>query len=124
MTAQDLDADRVERAEPRHALDLAADELADALLHLARGLVGEGHGEDLAAAGAAGGEDVGDTGGEDARLAGSSAGQNKQGAVERLDRLALLRVQPFEIRHSANGTGAGTLRDGTRYRLRRGRHGS
>jgi hypothetical protein len=43
-----LHADGVEGAEPGHALDHAADEPADALLHLARGLVGEGDGEDLA----------------------------------------------------------------------------
>ena len=51
MAAQDLDADGVERAEPRHAFDRAADQLADALLHLARRLVGEGDGEDLRRAG-------------------------------------------------------------------------
>ena len=48
VAAQDLHADRVEGAEPRHALDDLPDHLADALLHLARGLVGEGDGEDLA----------------------------------------------------------------------------
>ena len=47
MTAQDLDADGVEGAEPRHALDHAADQLSDPGLHLPRRLVGEGHGEDL-----------------------------------------------------------------------------
>ncbi len=52
MAAQELDADRVEGAEPGHALDGAADEHADALLHLARRLVGEGDGEDLAGIGA------------------------------------------------------------------------
>ena len=51
VAAQDLDADRVEGAEPRHALDGAADQVADALLHLARRLVGEGDGEDLAGEG-------------------------------------------------------------------------
>ena len=48
MAAQDLDADGMEGAEPGHALDHAADQLADAGLHLAGGLVGEGDGEDLA----------------------------------------------------------------------------
>ena len=48
VPAQDLDADGVEGAEPGHALDGAADQRADALLHLARGLVGEGDGQDLA----------------------------------------------------------------------------
>ena len=54
MAAQHLDADGVEGAEPRHALDRPADQLADALLHFARRLVGEGDGEDLARPGAAG----------------------------------------------------------------------
>ena len=44
MAAEQLDADGVEGAQPRHALDRLADEDADALLHLARGLVGEGDG--------------------------------------------------------------------------------
>ena len=47
VAAQDLGADGVEGAEPGHALGGAADQRADALLHLARGLVGEGHGQDL-----------------------------------------------------------------------------
>ena len=63
VPAQHLDADGVERAEPGHALDRAADQHADALLHLARGLVGEGHGQDLARIGATGRENVGDAGG-------------------------------------------------------------
>ena len=95
--AQDLDADRVERAEPRHALDLAADQVADALLHLARGLVGEGHREDLAAARAARRHDVGDARRQHARLAGAGASQHEQRPVERLDRLTLLGIEPFEI---------------------------
>ena len=51
VAAQDFHADRVEGAEPRHALDHAADDVADARLHLARRLVGEGDGENLARAG-------------------------------------------------------------------------
>ncbi len=47
VAAHDLDADGVEGAEPGHALDHAADQLADARLHLPRRLVGEGDGEDL-----------------------------------------------------------------------------
>ena len=47
MSPQHLRPDRVEGAEPGHALDRAAGDGGDALLHLARGLVGEGHGEDL-----------------------------------------------------------------------------
>jgi hypothetical protein len=51
MAAQDLGADRVEGAEPAHALDLRAEHDADPVAHLARGLVGEGDGQDLPRAG-------------------------------------------------------------------------
>jgi hypothetical protein len=47
VAAQHLGADRVKGAEPGHPLDRVADEAADALLHLARGLVGEGDAQDL-----------------------------------------------------------------------------
>ena len=50
MPAQELDAERVEGAEPGHALDDAADQPADPRLHLARRLVGEGDREDLGSA--------------------------------------------------------------------------
>ena len=93
MAAQDLDADGMEGAEPRHALDRAADQRADALLHLARGLVGEGHGQDLGAAGASRAQDVGNAGGEHARLAGARAGQHQHGAVHRLHGRPLLGVE-------------------------------
>ena len=97
VAAQDLDADGVEGAEPRHALDGAADEIADALLHLARRLVGEGDGEDLAGERTARGEDVGDARRQHARLAGAGAGEHEHGAVERFDGRALLRVETVEI---------------------------
>ena len=50
VAAQHPHADGVEGAEP-HALHAAADQPLDALAHLARGLVGEGDGQDLARAG-------------------------------------------------------------------------
>ena len=106
VAAQDLDADGVEGAEPRHALDGAADEIADALLHLARRLVGEGDGEDLPGEGAARGEDVGDARRQHARLAGAGAGQNQHRAVERFDRRTLLRVEAVEIGRRRGGAGA------------------
>ena len=105
MPAQDLHADRVEGAEPGHALDHLADDLADALLHLARRLVGEGHGQNLARPRAAGGEDVGDARGEHARLAGAGAGQHQHRAVERLDREPLFGVEPGEITRHARRPG-------------------
>ena len=97
VAAQQLDADRMEGAEPRHALDGFADQQADALLHLARRLVGEGDGEDLRGEGEAERQDVGDAGGQHARLAGAGAGQHEHGALGGLDRQPLLGVQPFEI---------------------------
>ena len=97
VAAQDFHADRVEGAEPRHALDHAADDLLDAVLHLARRLVGEGDGEDLARPGAAGGEDVGDAHGEHARLAGAGAGEHQHRPVQALDREPLLRIEAGEI---------------------------
>ena len=61
MPAQDFHADRVEGADPRHALDDLPDHEADAVLHLARGLVGEGDREDFRRPRPAQIEDMGDT---------------------------------------------------------------
>ena len=94
--AQNLGADRVERAEPRHRL-LRTGEDSNPLAHLPRGLVGEGHRQDLMGAGAAGRNDVRDSGGQDARLAHAGAGENENRPVQRLDRPALLFVQPLEV---------------------------
>jgi hypothetical protein len=116
MAAQQLDADRVEGAEPRHALDGAADQNGDALLHLAGGLVGEGDGKDLRGEGAVGIEDMGDAGGQHARLAGAGAGEHQDRAFERFDGFGLLGIEAIEIirplaatagRHGAGGDAAG-----------------
>ena len=117
VAAQDLDADGVEGAEPRHALDHLADVFADPLLHLARRLVGEGDGEDFGGPRPAQAQDVRDAGGEDAGLAGSGAGQHQHRAVQRLDRELLLGVQPGEIR------GAGPCGHRTRGNAARRRGG-
>ncbi len=106
VAAQDLDADGVERAEPRHAFHHAADQSADPDLHLPRRLVGEGDGEDLTRPGAAVAQDVGDPGGEHARLAGAGASQHEQRPVQRLHRLPLLRVERVEILGRAPAHGA------------------
>ena len=106
MAAHDLDADGVEGAEPRHAFDHAADQLADAGLHLARRLVGEGDGEDFPGPRPAQAQNMGDAGGEHARLAGAGPGQHQQRAVQRLDRLALLGVERVEIMARAEPHGA------------------
>ena len=97
MSPQQLDADGMERAEPRHALDGLADQHADAGLHLARGLVGESHGQDLARECKPGGQDMGNAGGEHAGLAGSGARQHQHRAFRRLDGKPLLRIEALEI---------------------------
>ena len=101
VAAQHLGADGVERAQPLHALDHAADQRADALLHLARGLVGEGDAQHLSRPGAARGEDVGEAGGEHARLAGARAGQHQNRAIHRQHGFALLGVQAGQVRRFA-----------------------
>ena len=102
MPAQDLHADRVEGAEPRHALDNLPDHLADAIFHLARGLVGEGDGEDFRGPRASKVENVCDAGGEHAGFAGSRAGEHQHRPVQRFHRFALLGVEVGEIGRSAS----------------------
>ena len=46
---------------------------------------------------AAGRQDMGDARGQHARLAGAGAGQHQHRPVERLDRRALLGIEPVEI---------------------------
>ena len=98
--AQDLDADRMERAEPGHALRRAG-EHGDALAHLARGLVGERHRENFVRASASGRDQMGDAGGQHAGLADPRARENKDRTVKRLDGAPLLVVEPREIGRQA-----------------------
>src|SRR5262249_19844047 len=85
------------------AFDHAADDLPDAVFHLARRLVGEGDGENFTRPGAAGCQDMADPYGQHAGLAGSGAGEHQDRAVERLDRKPLLRIEPGEIRGRRTG---------------------
>ena len=103
MGAQDAAADGVEGAEPRHALDGLAEHLAQPVLHLACGLVGEGHRQDLARAGAALAQDMRNARGQDAGLAGAGAGQHQNRAVQRLHGVALLGIEPGQIFRSHRG---------------------
>ena len=77
MTADDLDADRVERAEPRHSLHRAADEVADPRFHFPGRSIGKGNGEDLRGVGAALAEDMADACGQHAGLAGPGASEHQ-----------------------------------------------
>jgi len=81
LAAQDAGAHRVEGADPHRARD-AADEALDALLHLARGLVREGDGEDLVGARVAGGEQIRDAMREHTGLARAGPGEDEQRAVD------------------------------------------
>ncbi len=97
MAAQDLGADRVERAKPAQALRLVADQGGGALSHFAGGLVGEGHGEGLAGPCLALVEDMRQPGGQHAGLAGACARQHQKRAFRGLHRIQLLGVQPVQI---------------------------
>ena len=129
MPAQNLHADRMKRAKPWHAFDHMADDLADALLHLARRLVGERHGQNFARPGATGRENVGNAHGEDTCLAGTGACQHQHRPVQRLDREPLLRVEAGEVgggtgrsrpRPGGNATGNGARRIGRLESLSQG----
>ncbi len=117
MAAQNLGRDRVERAEPGHAFGDDAGEDADPLLHLPRRLVGEGDGEDLARVGAAGRENMGDPRRQNPRLAGAGPGEHEKRAIDRLDRRALLWIEPVEIAQRRRPTRP--RRDAARAQARR-----
>ena len=108
VAAQDLHADGMEGADPRHALDRLADHLPDALFHFARRLVGEGDGENFRGPRAAEAEDMGDAGGEHPCLAGAGAGKHQHRPVERLHGFALLGIEPGKI---GGASRAGARRD-------------
>ena len=69
--------------------------------------------------GAAEAENMGDARGQHAGLAGAGAGQHQHRAVERLDRLALLGIEPGEIGRAAARRGAGARGDAARRGRRR-----
>ena len=95
MAAQDARAQRMEGAQP-HALRRRADQIGHPLLHLARGLVGEGDAEDLIGLGPAFVQDLGEARGQDPGLARARTGQHQHRPVDRLHRLTLGIVQPLQ----------------------------
>ena len=98
VPAQDFDAYRMKCAEPGHTLDGARYQMRHPLAHFARGLVGEGDGQNLIALGLAGRQNVRDAGGQDPGFSGAGAGQHEHRAVERFHRRTLLRVQSGQER--------------------------
>ena len=93
FAAQDARARGVEGRDP-HAVRDGTDELGDALLHLARGLVRERDREDLEWRHAAFRDQVRDPVGEEAGLARPCARDHEHRTVGRDHRLALHGVQP------------------------------
>ena len=78
----------MERIDP-HATQAAADEPCEPLAHLACGLVGESHRENVPGGDAKVVDKVRNTVGEHARLAASGARQNEKRSLTREDRLGL-----------------------------------
>ena len=70
-----------------------------ALLHFARGLVGESDGENVSGRNALG-DEVGDAKRDDAGLAGARPGQDQHRAVQRFDGLALVGIERIQIQHA------------------------
>ena len=96
VAAQQAGAERMEGAEPQ-ALDALPEQPRDALDHLARRLVGEGHRERLVRPRPPGHQQVGKARGQHPGLAGAGAGEHQERPVVRLDRGALRRVERVEI---------------------------
>jgi len=96
-------AQRVKRADLGRlaAFAFASQEFHRALLHLARGLVGERHGQDAVGSDAAL-DQARDAVGDDPRLARAGTGEHEQWPRECADRLLLCWVQTW-IRHGARG---------------------
>jgi len=97
LEAQDARADRMEGADAQPVqLAGAAEQPDDAVLHLAGGFIGEGHGQDMPGAHAPLLHQVGDAVGQDARLAAAWPGQHEHRAIARAHRLALLGIHAAE----------------------------
>ncbi len=95
LAAQDAHARAVEGGDP-HGVRPRADQFLDALLHLARGLVGEGDREDLARVHTARAEQMRDAVRQDAGLAGAGAGDDEQRAAGVDHGGLLLVVEPLQ----------------------------
>ncbi len=101
FAAQQAGADGMERAHVK-ALGTAAEQLLDAMLHLARCLVGEGHGHDVPRRDAHVLDEVGDAVGQNARLATAGPGDDEQRPRAGADGVALGRVQVLQQIHEVN----------------------
>ena len=108
LAAQDADAGAVEGGDP-HGVGARADQLLDALLHLARGLVREGDREDLAGVDMARAEQMRDAVGQHPGLAGTGAGDDQQRAAGVHHGGLLLVVEPLQERRRIDGGAGGAV---------------
>ncbi len=79
LFADDVETQVVEGRDRQAASFAAPEQRADPLFHLARGLVGEGHGDDVLGANAAVLDQVRDFAGDHAGLAGTGTGEHQRG---------------------------------------------
>ena len=125
LAAQDARARGVERGDPHPPGD-AADQRRDAVLHLGRGLVGEGDRQDRERRRVAIADQVREPVGEHAGLARAGAGDHEDGAHRQRDRLPLRRIEALEIEVTnaprravgGRGFGRGSARRGVEQRAR------
>ena len=96
MFAQQPRADRMEGSNPPAVMHARHDR-GDAFAHFARRLIGESDGEDVARPRSAGDDQMRDPRRQNARLARAGPGEDEQWAFQRLDRLALPRIEAVEI---------------------------
>ncbi len=89
--------DRVEGAQPGHPLDRSARDRGDSLLHLARRLVGESDGENLARPRLPAGDQMGKPCGQRGGLSRACAGEHKHRPFRRQHGFALGRVQTLQV---------------------------
>ncbi|MOA35034.1 hypothetical protein D3C78_1564560 [compost metagenome] len=82
LLADDVQAQVVEGRHGQAAAFAFAQQSADPLLHLPRGLVGEGHGHDVLGTDAAVLDQVRDLAGDHAGFAGASTGEHQKRAAD------------------------------------------
>ena len=99
LASQQPRTDGVERAEHHPLRGFLAEQGLDAMLHLARGFVGERHRQDLIRTDSLGRDQIGDALSEDARLAGSRSREDESGSRPGCDGSSLLRVEFIEEVH-------------------------
>ena len=95
FASQDPGARGVERRDPHLASD-GPDERGDAILHLARGLVGERDREDLERGDVPFANEIRDSMREQSRLPRAGAGDHEYGTIGRGHGIALYGIQAFE----------------------------